>query len=91
MFPVQVIRENGSSEVLKLYDTAMDKLEGLKKEYDNLSKRYSEKVANHNTDLSRLEQAEEEYRRLQKQTDTLMKQRDTAMHYQQQYSTSIRR
>ncbi|XP_053535650.1 disks large homolog 5a isoform X4 [Ictalurus punctatus] len=87
----QVIRENGSSEVLKLYDTAMDKLEGLKKEYDNLSKRYSEKVANHNTDLSRLEQAEEEYRRLQKQTDTLMKQRDTAMHYQQQYSTSIRR
>lgn len=90
-FPVKVIREKGSSEVLKLYDTAMDKLEGLKKEYDNLSKRYSEKVANHNTDLSRLEQAEEENRRLQKQTDTLMKQRDTAMHYQQQYSASIRR
>lgn len=76
---------------MKLYDTAMDKLEGLKKEYDNLSKRYSEKVANHNTDLSRLEQAEEENRRLQKQTDTLMKQRDTAMHYQQQYSACIRR
>ncbi|XP_066534786.1 disks large homolog 5a isoform X2 [Hoplias malabaricus] len=87
----QVIRENGSSEVLKLYDTAMDKLEGLKKEYDALSKRYSEKVANHNTDLSRLEQAEEENRRLQKQIDTLIKQRDTAIHYQQQYSASIRR
>ncbi|XP_072533994.1 disks large homolog 5a isoform X3 [Salminus brasiliensis] len=87
----QVIRENGSSEVLKLYDTAMDKLEGLKKEYDSLSKRYSEKVANHNTDLSRLEQAEEENRRLQKQIDTLVKQRDTAIHYQQQYSASIRR
>uniref|UniRef100_A0A8C9Y103 Discs, large homolog 5a (Drosophila) n=1 Tax=Sander lucioperca TaxID=283035 RepID=A0A8C9Y103_SANLU len=82
----------GSSEVLnKLYDTAMDKLEGVKKEYDALSKRYSEKVANHNTDLSRLEQAEEENRRLQKQMDALLKQRDSAMHYQQQYSTSIRR
>ncbi|XP_034754388.1 disks large homolog 5a isoform X8 [Etheostoma cragini] len=88
----QVMREKGSSEVLnKLYDTAMDKLEGVKKEYDALSKRYSEKVANHNTDLSRLEQAEEENRRLQKQMDALLKQRDSAIHYQQQYSTSIRR
>ncbi|KAM4607348.1 disks large homolog 5a isoform 2-T2 [Polymixia lowei] len=88
----QVMREKGSSEVLnKLYDTAMDKLEGMRKEYDALSKRHSEKVANHNTDLSRLEQAEEENRRLQKQTDALLKQRDSAMHYQQQYSTSMRR
>ncbi|XP_051774074.1 disks large homolog 5a isoform X4 [Ctenopharyngodon idella] len=88
----QVIRENGSSEVLnKLYDTAMDKLEGVKKEYDVLSKRYSEKVASHNTDLSRLEQVEEENRRLQKQIDTLLKQRDTAIQYQQQWSTSMRR
>ncbi|XP_056104082.1 disks large homolog 5a isoform X2 [Rhinichthys klamathensis goyatoka] len=88
----QVIRENGSSEVLnKLYDTAMDKLEGVKKEYDVLSKRYSEKVASHNTDLSRLEQVEEENRRLQKQTDALLKQRDTAIQYQQQWSSSMRR
>ncbi|KAJ8013811.1 hypothetical protein DPEC_G00033660 [Dallia pectoralis] len=88
----EVMRENGSSEVLnKLYDTAMDKLEGVRKEYDLLSKRYSEKVANHNTDLSRLEQTEEENRRLQKQMDTLLKQRDTAIHYQQQCSTSMRR
>ncbi|KAF7666863.1 hypothetical protein LDENG_00086940 [Lucifuga dentata] len=88
----QVMREKGSSEVLnKLYDTAMDKLEAVKKDYDALSKRYSEKVANHNTDLSRLEQAEEENRRLQKQMDALLKQHDSAMHYQQQYSTSMRR
>ncbi|XP_047207334.1 disks large homolog 5a isoform X2 [Girardinichthys multiradiatus] len=88
----QVMREKGSSEVLnKLYDTAMDKLEGVKKDYDALSKRYGEKVANHNTDLSRLEQAEEENRRLQKQMDALLKQRDSAMHYQQQFSTSMRR
>ncbi|XP_030234230.1 disks large homolog 5 isoform X3 [Gadus morhua] len=81
----QVMRERGSSEVLnQLYDSAMDKLEGVRKEYDALSKRYSEKVANHNTDLSRLEQAEEENRRL-------LKQRDSAMQYQQQYSTSMRR
>uniref|UniRef100_A0A672RA06 Disks large homolog 5-like n=1 Tax=Sinocyclocheilus grahami TaxID=75366 RepID=A0A672RA06_SINGR len=91
-FSIQVIRENGSSEVLnKLYDTAMDKLEGVKKEYDVLSQRYSEKVASHNTDLSRLEQVEEENRRLQKQTDALLKQRDTAIQYQQQWSTSMRR
>lgn len=89
---LQVMRENGSSEVLnKLYDTAMDKLEGVRKEYDSLSKRYGEKVANHNTDLSRLEQAEEENRRLQKQMDTLLKQRDKAIHYQQHCSTSMRR
>ncbi|XP_051507241.1 disks large homolog 5a isoform X3 [Myxocyprinus asiaticus] len=88
----EVIRENGSSEVLnKLYDTAMDKLEGVKKEYDALSKRYSEKVAGHNTDLSRLEQVEEENRRLQKQIDALLKQRDTAIQYQQQWTTSMRR
>uniref|UniRef100_A0A3B4YUC0 Discs, large homolog 5a (Drosophila) n=1 Tax=Seriola lalandi dorsalis TaxID=1841481 RepID=A0A3B4YUC0_SERLL len=88
----QQVQEKGSSEVLnKLYDTAVDKLEGVKKEYDALSKRYSEKVANHNTDLSRLEQAEEENRRLQKQLDALLKQRDSAVHYQQQYSTSMRR
>uniref|UniRef100_A0AAX7SN23 Discs, large homolog 5a (Drosophila) n=1 Tax=Astatotilapia calliptera TaxID=8154 RepID=A0AAX7SN23_ASTCA len=88
----QVMSEKGSSEVLnKLYDTAIEKLEAVKKEYDSLSKRYSEKVANHNTDLSRLEQAEEENRRLQKQMDALLKQRDSAMHYQQQYSTSMRR
>ncbi|XP_037829427.1 disks large homolog 5a isoform X3 [Kryptolebias marmoratus] len=88
----QVMREKGSSEVLnKLYETTMDKLEGVKKDYDALSKRYSEKVASHNTDLSRLEQAEEENRRLQKQMDALLKQRDSAMHYQQQYSTSMRR
>ncbi|CAF98636.1 unnamed protein product, partial [Tetraodon nigroviridis] len=88
----QVMREKGSSEVLnKLYDTAMDKLEGVKKDYDALSKRYSEKVASHNTDLSRLEQAEEETRRLQKQVDALLKQRDSAIQYQQQCSTSMRR
>ncbi|XP_038148824.1 disks large homolog 5a isoform X1 [Cyprinodon tularosa] len=88
----EVMREKGSSEVLnKLYDTAMDKLEGVKKDYDALSKRFGEKVANHNTDLSRLEQAEEENRRLQKQMDALLKQRDSAMHYQQQFSTSMRR
>uniref|UniRef100_A0A8C9S090 Discs, large homolog 5b (Drosophila), tandem duplicate 1 n=1 Tax=Scleropages formosus TaxID=113540 RepID=A0A8C9S090_SCLFO len=88
----QVIRESGSSEILnKLYDTAMDKLEGVKKDYEALRKRYNEKTSNHNADLSRLEQVEEENRRLQKQIDMLMKQRDTAIHYQQQYSSSLRR
>ncbi|XP_043911699.1 disks large homolog 5 [Protopterus annectens] len=88
----QVLRENGSSEVLnKLYDTAMDKLEGVKKDYEALRKRYNEKVANHNTDLCRVEQFEVENQRLQKQIDMLMKERDTAVHFHQQYSSSLRR
>nr|XP_029497678.1 disks large homolog 5-like [Oncorhynchus nerka] len=88
----QQVMRDGSSEILnKLYDTAMDKLEGTKRDYEALRKRFNEKTANHNTDLSRLEQAEEENRRLQKQVDMLLKQRDAATHYQQQYSTSMRR
>ncbi|XP_043839353.1 disks large homolog 5 isoform X4 [Dromiciops gliroides] len=88
----QVLKENGSSEILNaLYDAAVGKLEGLKKEYDGLRKRYSEKVANHNSDLSRLEQTEEENRRLQKQADSLVKQRDASLHFQQQCSLSLRR
>ncbi|XP_026131794.1 disks large homolog 5 isoform X1 [Carassius auratus] len=88
----QVMRENGSSELLnKLYDTALNKLEGMKKEYDALRKRYSEKTVSHNTDLSRLEEMEEENRRLQKQLDVLLKQRDSALHLQHQYSGSVRR
>ncbi|XP_051897427.1 disks large homolog 5a isoform X8 [Pristis pectinata] len=92
----QVMRENGSSEILnKLYDTAMDKLEGLKKDYDTLRKRYNEKVANHNTDLSRLERVEEENRRFQKQNEMLMKQTDAAVvektSVQQQYLSTLKR
>uniref|UniRef100_A0A6Q2X5Y0 Discs, large homolog 5b (Drosophila), tandem duplicate 1 n=1 Tax=Esox lucius TaxID=8010 RepID=A0A6Q2X5Y0_ESOLU len=88
----QQVMRAGSSEILnKLYDTAMDKLEGAKRDYEVLKKRYNEKTAHHNADLSHLEQAEMENQRLQKQLDVLLKQRDAAMHYQQQYSTSMRR
>ncbi|XP_029383727.1 disks large homolog 5-like isoform X1 [Echeneis naucrates] len=91
MLHQQVIRE-GSSDVLnKLYETAMDKLEALKSDYEALRKRYNEKTASHNADLSRLDQTEEDNHRLQKQLDMLLKQRDAAIHYQQQYSSSIRR
>ena len=84
--PPQVMRD-GASEILnKLYDTAMDKLEGLKRDYEALRKRYNEKTAQHNADLSRLEQAAEEKHLLQKQADALLKQRDAAVHYQQLYS-----
>ncbi|XP_075949990.1 disks large homolog 5-like [Anarhichas minor] len=87
----QVMRE-GSSDVLgKLYDTTVDKLESVKSDYEALRKRYNDKTAGHNADLSRLDQAEEENHQLQKQLDMLLKQRDAAIHYQQQYSSSIRR
>lgn len=82
----------GSSDVLnKLYDTAVDKLEAVKSDYETLRKCYNDKLASHNADLSRLDLAEEENHRLQKQLDMLLKQRDAAIHYQQQYSSSIRR
>lgn len=82
----------GSSDVLnKLYDTAVDKLEAMKGDYEALRKHYNDKTASHNADLSRLDQAEEENHRLQKQMDMLLKQRDAALHYQQQYSSSVRR
>ncbi|XP_073723345.1 disks large homolog 5 [Misgurnus anguillicaudatus] len=88
----QVMRENGSSDLLnKLYDGALNKLEVMKQESDALRKRYNEKTANHSADLSRLEQMDEENRRLQKQLDVLLKQRDSALHFQQQYSSSGRR
>uniref|UniRef100_A0A3Q3EU81 Discs, large homolog 5b (Drosophila), tandem duplicate 1 n=1 Tax=Labrus bergylta TaxID=56723 RepID=A0A3Q3EU81_9LABR len=91
MLHQQVMRE-GSPDVLnKLYDSAVDKLEAMKSDYEVLRKRYNENTAGHNADLSRLDQAEEENHRLQKQLDMLLKQRDAAIHYQQQYSSSIRR
>ncbi|KAM3591469.1 uncharacterized protein V6R79_002361 [Siganus canaliculatus] len=91
MMHQQVMRE-GSSDVLnKLYDTAVDKLEAMKSDYEALRKRYNDKTAGHNADLSRLDQAEEDNHRLQKQLDMLLKQRDAAIHYQHQYSSSIRR
>ncbi|XP_066099025.1 disks large homolog 5 isoform X1 [Saccopteryx bilineata] len=88
----QVLKHNGSSEILnKLYDTAMDKLEVVRKDYDALRKRYSEKVAVHNSDLSRLEQLEEENQRLLKQANMLTQQRDTAIQLQHQCALSLRR
>lgn len=86
-----MIREGSSDALNKLYDSAVDKLESVRNDYEGLRKLYNDKTANHNADLSRLDHAEEENRRLQKQLDVLMKQRDAAIHYQQQYSSSIRR
>ncbi|XP_069836967.1 disks large homolog 5 isoform X3 [Dendropsophus ebraccatus] len=87
-----VVKQNGSSELInKLYDTALDKLEVVKKDYDSLRRQYNEKVSSHNLDLGRLEQSEEEKRSLQKQLEGLLKQRDSALHLQHQYSSSMRR
>ncbi|XP_075697912.1 disks large homolog 5 isoform X3 [Rhinoderma darwinii] len=87
-----VVKQNGSSELVnKLYDTALDKLEIVKKDYDSLRRQYNEKVSSHNLDLGRLEQNEEEKRSLQKQLEGLLKQRDSALHLQHQYSSSMRR
>lgn len=88
---LQVMRE-GSSEVLsKMYETAIDKLEVMKVDYEALRKRYNEKTASHNADLIRLDHMEEENHRLQKTLDILSKQRDAAILCQQQYSSSVKR
>ncbi|KAL0964827.1 hypothetical protein UPYG_G00329540 [Umbra pygmaea] len=87
----QVMRASSSEVLSKLYDMTVDKLECAKRDYEVLKKRYSEKAAHHKTDLSRLEKAEETNQRLQKQMDMLLKQRDTAIHYQQQYPNSMRK
>ncbi|XP_061666064.1 disks large homolog 5-like [Syngnathoides biaculeatus] len=87
----QVIREGSSDALHKLYDSAVDKLESVRCDYEGLRKLYEDATAGRNADLSRLERAEDEKRRLQKQLDVLMKQRDAAIHYQQQYSSSVRR
>ncbi|XP_071986061.1 disks large homolog 5 isoform X6 [Engystomops pustulosus] len=87
-----VVKQNGSSELInKLYDTALDKLEVVKKDYDSLRRQYNEKVSSHNLDLGRLEQSEEEKKSLQKQMEGLLKQRDSTLHLQHQYSSSMRR
>ncbi|XP_061911425.1 disks large homolog 5-like isoform X1 [Entelurus aequoreus] len=91
MLHQQVLREGSSDALNKLYDSAVDKLESVRSDYDGLRKLYNEKTASHNADLSRLDHVEEENHRLQKQLDMLLKQRDAAILYQQQYSTSIRR
>ncbi|XP_037836590.1 disks large homolog 5 isoform X2 [Kryptolebias marmoratus] len=91
MLQQQLMRE-GSSEILnKMYETAIDKLEAMKGDYEALRKRYNEKTASHNADLVRLDQIEEENHRLQKTLDILSKQRDAAIHYQQQCSSSVKR
>uniref|UniRef100_A0A8C7XJX0 Discs, large homolog 5b (Drosophila), tandem duplicate 1 n=1 Tax=Oryzias sinensis TaxID=183150 RepID=A0A8C7XJX0_9TELE len=87
----QQVMSEGSSDVLnKLYDTAVEKLEAMKRDYDALRKRYNEKTASHNADLSRLDHSEEENHRLQKKMDILLKQRDAAIHYQQHCPSSYR-
>ncbi|XP_041830353.1 disks large homolog 5-like isoform X2 [Melanotaenia boesemani] len=90
MLHQQVMREGSSDALNKLYDTAVDKLEAMKRDYEALRKRYNDKTASHNADLSRLDQAEEENHRLQKKLDILLKQRDAAIHFQQHCSSSFR-
>ncbi|RVE59716.1 hypothetical protein OJAV_G00191190 [Oryzias javanicus] len=87
----QQLMNEGSSDVLnKLYDSAVEKLEAMKRDYDALRKRYNEKTASHNADLSRLDHSEEENHRLQKKLDILLKQRDAAIHFQQHCPSSYR-
>ncbi|CAL8303007.1 unnamed protein product [Lota lota] len=87
----QVMREGSSDVLSKLYDATTEKLAAARRDYEALRKRYSDQTASHNADLGRMAQADEENQRLQAQLDVLLQQRDAAVHYQQQYSSSMRR
>ncbi|XP_076855983.1 disks large homolog 5 isoform X2 [Brachyhypopomus gauderio] len=83
----QALRDTGASDVVgKLYDTAMEKLDALRREYDSLRSRYGEEAAGRGADARRLQQLEEENAGLQKQLEVLVKQREASSPYPQLHS-----
>ena len=88
----EVMNESGSSEVLnKMYDTAIDKYEGVKRENDSLRKQYSDLLASNNVNVENLKL---ENSRLRKQYSELMGERNAMIEerngLKQQCTTAIR-
>ncbi|XP_066304594.1 disks large homolog 5-like isoform X2 [Branchiostoma lanceolatum] len=91
----QVIRESGSSEILnQMYDTAVNKLDDLRKDYDTLRRRYADLMAKYSTSISRLEKAEEDNRRLKAEKEAFQDERNAAINerncLKQQCTAAIR-
>ncbi|XP_033106824.1 disks large homolog 5-like isoform X2 [Anneissia japonica] len=68
---------SGSSEVLnKMYDTALDRWESLKKEHEALRKLHADLITDFNYSKSILEQKNEDCSQLQKQNETILSERE---------------
>ncbi|XP_069186254.1 disks large homolog 5 isoform X4 [Procambarus clarkii] len=76
----EAITQEGSGEAInQLYMTTMRKYEAIKDEYDSLRKRYSELVAAHSNNISKLELTQEEVSRLKKQYEDVLRECNEAV------------
>ncbi|XP_071954116.1 disks large homolog 5-like isoform X2 [Antedon mediterranea] len=86
---------SGSSEVLnKMYDTALDRWEALKKDYEALRKSHLDLISDFSYHKSILEQKNEDCTQLQKRNESLLSERDyiekELIHVKQQVATARR-
>ncbi|KAG7155921.1 Disks large 5-like 1 [Homarus americanus] len=76
----EAITQEGSGEAInQLYMTTMRKYEAIKDEYDSIRKRYSDLVASHSNNISKLELTQEEVSRLKKQYDEILRECNEAV------------
>ncbi|KAK8726700.1 hypothetical protein OTU49_010006, partial [Cherax quadricarinatus] len=76
----EAITQEGSGEAInQLYMTTMRKYEAIKDEYDSIRKSYSELVASHSNNISKLELTQEEVSRLKKQYDDILRECNEAV------------
>ncbi|XP_038060075.1 disks large homolog 5-like isoform X2 [Patiria miniata] len=73
----EVMNQRGSSEVLnKMYDTAWDKYEGLKREYEALKQRNADLTSRNSISNFNIGRMEEDIKRLKGQLETAYAERD---------------
>ncbi|ROT73193.1 putative discs large protein [Penaeus vannamei] len=76
----EAMSQEGSGEAInQLYMTTMRKYEAIKDEYDSIRKRYSDLVASHSNNISKLELTQEEVSRLKKQYDEVLRECNEAV------------
>lgn len=76
----EVINESGSNEVLnKICDSALDKYEAAKRDFDDLRDRFSDLMTAHSSCKNKLDVSSEQVMRLSKQLETTCMERDSAI------------
>lgn len=76
----EAMSQEGSGEAInQLYMTTMRKYEAIKDEYDSIRKRYSDLVASHSNNISKLELTQEEVSRLKKQYEEILRECNEAV------------
>ncbi|XP_066956131.1 disks large homolog 5 isoform X2 [Macrobrachium rosenbergii] len=77
---IEAMSQEGSGEAInQLYMTTMRKYEAIKDEYDSIRKRYSDLVASHSNNISKLELTQEEVSRLKKQYEEILRECNEAV------------